>query len=183
MLLFAPIAVARRRMSPLWGAPALLWATPFLDSAGTAWRSAVLLGVVFLLGGFLLRRGLAARGAAGLDEPARRLGYSRIQRGWPMAIAYIQEFTIVDDDRTTAGYDAVAARLGDATIPGLIVHTAGFDEDAGVFRIFEVWESRDDAVRFQEETLGPILGEVMGSLENVAPPSRDGFYELHDLLP
>ncbi len=48
-----------------------------------------------------------------------------------MAVAYVQEFKIIDDDRTTEGYDAVAARLGDATIPGLILHTAGFDEDGG----------------------------------------------------
>jgi hypothetical protein len=101
-----------------------------------------------------------------------------------MAVAYVQEFKIVDDDRTTAGYDAVAARLGDATIPGLILHTAGFDEDGGVFRIFDVWESKEAAVSFQEGTLGPILAEVMGSLEPApAPPSRDGFYEIHDLLP
>jgi hypothetical protein len=100
-----------------------------------------------------------------------------------MAVAYVQEFKIVDDDRTTAGYDAVAAQLGDAAIPGLILHTAGFDEDGGVFRIFDVWESKEAAVSFQEETLGPILADVMGSLENAAPPSRDGFYDLHDLLP
>jgi hypothetical protein len=101
-----------------------------------------------------------------------------------MAVAYVQEFKIIDDDRTTAGYDAVAARLGDTTIPGLILHTAGFDEDGGVFRIFDVWESHEDAVRFQEETLGPILGEVMGARDDAPePPSRDGFYELHDILP
>ena len=67
-----------------------------------------------------------------------------------MAVAYVQEFKIIDDDRTTEGYDAVAARLGDAPIPGLILHTAGFDEDGGVFRIFDVWESHEAAVRFQE---------------------------------
>jgi hypothetical protein len=101
-----------------------------------------------------------------------------------MAVAYVQEFKIIDDDRTTEGYDAVAARLGDATIPGLILHTAGFDEDAGVFRILDVWESREAATAFQEGTLNPILGEVMGAREDApAPPSRDGFYELHDIIP
>jgi hypothetical protein len=101
-----------------------------------------------------------------------------------VAVAYIQEFTIVDDDRTTTGYDAVAARLGDATIPGLLLHTAGFDEDGGVFRIFDIWESREAAVNFQEGTLGPILAEVMGAREDAPPPpSRDGFYELHDIIP
>jgi hypothetical protein len=101
-----------------------------------------------------------------------------------MAVAYVQEFDLIDDDRTTEGYDAVAARLGDTTIPGLIVHTAGFDEDGGVFRIFDVWESREAADRFIQETLGPILGEVMGGREDTPPPpTRETFYELHDVLP
>ena len=30
-----------------------------------------------------------------------------------------------------------------ALLTGLLIHTAGFDEDAGVFRIFDVWESRE----------------------------------------
>jgi hypothetical protein len=100
-----------------------------------------------------------------------------------MAVAYVQEFKIVGDDRTTVGYDAVSARVGTAPIPGLIVHTAGFDEDAGVFRIFDVWESREAAQGFIEGTLNPILAEVMAGRDDAPPPDRDSFYELHDVLP
>jgi len=43
--------------------------------------------------------------------------------------------------RTTANYDAVDDRLTDEEAPsGLILHCAGFDEDAGVFRIVNVWD-------------------------------------------
>jgi Glycosyltransferase family 87 len=55
VLLFAPLAVVQRRLSVLWGVPALLWATPYLDSAGTVWRPVVLLGVTLFLGTLLLR--------------------------------------------------------------------------------------------------------------------------------
>src|SRR6202142_367661 len=97
-----------------------------------------------------------------------------------MAVAYLQEFKLVDDDRTTAMYDAVSERaLSTLGIKGLIVHTAGFDEDAGVFRIFDVWETREDADRWIAETLNPILGELMaGRDEAPTPPDRDSFYEL-----
>src|SRR5207302_729916 len=58
-----------------------------------------------------------------------------------MAVAFIQEFKIQGDDRSTTNYDTVSERLNTRNDPpeGGIVHTAGFDEDAGVFRIFDVW--------------------------------------------
>ena len=100
-----------------------------------------------------------------------------------MAVAMIQEFKITD--RSTDGYDEVARRVREATngnVPGLVVHTAGFDEDAGVFRILDVWKSRADADRFIEQTLNPILGEVMAGRDDAPPPDREGFYELHDVI-
>ena len=58
-----------------------------------------------------------------------------------MAIAFIQEFTI--QDRSTTNYDAISERLrAGPAAEGLILHTAGFDDDAGVFRVFDVWETR-----------------------------------------
>jgi hypothetical protein len=101
-----------------------------------------------------------------------------------MAVAFVQEFKIVGDDRSTANYDAVSERaLATGPIKGLIVHTAGFDEGSGVFRIFDVWETREDADRWMEQTLNPILGEIMAGRDDAPPPDRDGFYELHDVLP
>src|SRR4051812_548660 len=67
------------------------------------------------------------------------------QRRHRMAVAVIQEFPIEGDDRTTTNYDRVQEALGTRTDrpAGGLVHTAGFDEEAGVFRVFDVWESRE----------------------------------------
>ena len=97
-----------------------------------------------------------------------------------MAVAFIQEFRI--DDRSTTNYDAVSARLGGVTPEGGIIHTAGFDDDAGVFRIFDVWETREQGERFMQETLQPILEELLASSPDLPPPTREGWYELHDVM-
>ena len=66
-----------------------------------------------------------------------------------MAIAYVQEFTIKDGDTSTTNYDAVNSALNLQEAPdGLLIHTAGFDHDAGVFRIFDVWETREQGEKF-----------------------------------
>ena len=90
-----------------------------------------------------------------------------------MAIAFIQEFTIVDGDTSTTNYDAVVAKLGlqGAAPQGLLLHSAGFDHDAGVFRIFDVWETRADGERFMKEKLEPIIE----SLSPAAAQSREEF--------
>jgi hypothetical protein len=102
-----------------------------------------------------------------------------------MAIAYIQEFEIKDGDTSTTNYDAVVAalNLGDAP-DGLIVHTAGFDDGAGLFRIFDVWESREQGQRFIDQQLNPVIEPMMaGAAEgDFAPPTREAWYELHDTL-
>ena len=83
-----------------------------------------------------------------------------------MAIAYIQEFAIRDGKTSTANYDAVVAALDLQDAPdGLIVHTAGFDLDAGVFRIFDVWESRAQGQRFMDERLNPVIEPMMAGRE------------------
>jgi hypothetical protein len=99
-----------------------------------------------------------------------------------MAIAYVQEFPI--RDRDTSGYDAVVAKLNLQQAPdGLLLHTAGFDDDAGVFRIFDVWETREQGQRFLDEQLDPVIGPMAAAAgDDFAPPTRDGWYELHDVL-
>jgi hypothetical protein len=97
-----------------------------------------------------------------------------------MAVAYIQEFPI--QDRSTTNYDAVAAKLRDLTPEGGIIHTAGFDDDAGVFRIFDVWETREHAERFMQERLQPILEELTAGSADLQPPTREAWYELHDVM-
>ena len=99
-----------------------------------------------------------------------------------MAVAFVQEFEIVSGDRSTTNYDAVAERLGGEIPAGLIVHTAGFDEERGVFRILDVWESEADARRFIDERLMPIVEELLAGRTDAPPPSREYFYELHDTI-
>jgi len=103
-----------------------------------------------------------------------------------MAFVFFQEFNVSDDDRSTTNYDAVAERLDVASNPpsGLIVHTAGWDEDNGTFRIVDVWEAREDFERFFQDRLQPTLDELMPQLDtaNAGPPDREGQYQTHDVF-
>jgi hypothetical protein len=59
-----------------------------------------------------------------------------------VAVAFLQEWPIRDGDTSTTNYDAISAELNLQQAPdGLLIHTAGFDHDSGLFRIFDVWES------------------------------------------
>ena len=105
-----------------------------------------------------------------------------------MAVAYVQEFAIKDGDTSTTNYDAVTAALDLQAAPdGLLIHTAGFDLDAGVFRIFDVWETREHGERFINDRLNPIIEPMIAAAgmnpdANFDPPSREGWYELHDTI-
>lgn len=101
-----------------------------------------------------------------------------------MAIAFVQEFKIVDGDTSTTNYDAVAEELGREAPEGLIVHTAGFDHDRGVFRVFDVWESREAGQRFMDDKLMPIIERMAAGRdeEDFRPPDAESWYELHDVM-
>ena len=102
-----------------------------------------------------------------------------------MAVAYIQEFPIVEGDHSTTNYDAIVEALDLTEAPdGLIVHTAGFDSQDGVFRIFDVWETREQGERFTTEQLGPILERFMAEAAegDFEPPTLDSWYDLHDTM-
>ena len=99
-----------------------------------------------------------------------------------MAVVYIQEFAF--KDWSTKNYDWAKEQIGDEPIDGLIIHTAGFDEDANVFRIMDVWESRERADRFLQERVQPMMDKGVEALpdpSNATPPTRETFYELNDL--
>jgi hypothetical protein len=88
-----------------------------------------------------------------------------------MAIAYVQEFTIKDGDMSTTNYDAVTSALNLQEAPdGMLIHTAGFDHNAGVFRIFDVWETREQGEKFIKERLNPII-EPMAAAATQDPSS------------
>jgi hypothetical protein len=98
-------------------------------------------------------------------------------------VAYIQEFPIAD--RSTTNYDFIADKIGDRPFDGLIAHSAGFDDDAGVFRILDIWETREQAERFLAEQVQPLVEQGPTSFPNpetFTEPTRDGFYELHHVV-
>ncbi len=105
-----------------------------------------------------------------------------------MAIAYLQEFAIQGGDTSTTNYDSVSAALNLQGAPdGLLIHTAGFDHDAGVFRILDVWETREHGERFINERLNPIIEPMIAAAAqnpdaNFDPPSREAWYELHESI-
>ena len=105
-----------------------------------------------------------------------------------MAIAYLQEFAIQSGDTSTTNYDSVSAALNLQGAPdGLLIHTAGFDHDAGVFRILDVWETREHGEKFITEKLNPIIEPMVAKAaesgdETFAPPTRETWYELHDSM-
>jgi hypothetical protein len=105
-----------------------------------------------------------------------------------MAIAYVQEFTIQNGDTSTTNYDSVSAALELKDAPdGLLIHTAGFDHEAGVFRIFDVWRTREQGEKFINERLMPIIEPMAAAAqqsgdESFTPPSRETWYELHDSM-
>jgi hypothetical protein len=101
-----------------------------------------------------------------------------------MSVAFVQEWDLEGDDRSTTNYDLVASKLGEqgGTPEGLLAHAAGFSEDAGVFRILDVWESKEQAQKFLDETLMPIVTEFLSGQRDAGPPTRQYFYELHDFV-
>ena len=93
-----------------------------------------------------------------------------------MAYARYVEFE-ASDDRSTPTYDGVQAKIGADRPPSLIFHSAGFD-DGGVFRIYEVWESKDDAERFFDERIMPAVQEASEGEPQL--PKVQELYELHN---
>jgi hypothetical protein len=112
----------------------------------------------------------------------------KIPRRLDMAVAFVQEFEIQDGDTSTTNYDAVIAELDLQDVPdGLLIHTAGFDHEAGVFRIFDVWETREQGETFINDRLGPITERMAAAAgergdESFTPPDRQGWYDLHDTM-
>ncbi len=98
-----------------------------------------------------------------------------------MAVAFIQEWK--DATSGTRNYDLVAPKVdAESNKPeGLIAHTAGRGSN-GVWRIFDIWESREHAERFQEERIMPVVHELMQQNSDMRPPDLIDTYELHDLV-
>jgi hypothetical protein len=89
-----------------------------------------------------------------------------------MAWGFISELPVSLDD-----YDRLNAEIG-ADPKGLILHTAS--EHNGKARIIDVWESKEDYERFENDTLMPALGRIGMAAPTDAPPQRDEF-EIHNM--
>jgi hypothetical protein len=62
---------------------------------------------------------------------------------------------------------------------GLLIHIAGFDDEYGVFRIVNVWATREQGQAYLDEHVMPADRAVLGDVRWPAPPTRQGFYPLH----
>src|SRR3954465_10291262 len=69
-----------------------------------------------------------------------------------MPVAVVQEWLEEETDRSTTNYDALHERIMQSgPIEGFLLHAAGFTGRG--FRIFAVWETREQFDRFVEQRL------------------------------
>jgi hypothetical protein len=98
-----------------------------------------------------------------------------------MPVAFILEFPI--GDRSTENYDFLMRKLAGEQIDGLLVHTAGFDDDTGVWRQVDIWETQEQGERFMQQMMEMVTPESLPRPDTAAePPSRQASYELHGFL-
>ena len=74
-------------------------------------------------------------------------------------------------------YEKVRAQLGLDRAAGGIVHAAGPSPNGG-WRVLEVWESQEDAMRFRDERLMPAF-DAAGVPRPDGPPE---IWELHTYI-
>ena len=95
-----------------------------------------------------------------------------------MSVAVVQDWVEEETDRSTTNYDALHERIMESgPIEGFLLHAAGFTGHG--FRIFEVWESREDQERFMRDRLMPLVQEL------ASDPGREPqqtVYELHNFM-
>jgi hypothetical protein len=99
-----------------------------------------------------------------------------------MAVVMIQE---QPEMFRTETYDEVNSRLDLKNQPpeGLIAHTLGQGED-GVWRVVDIWESREAHDRFSEERLMPTIRDVLseqGVDVDQMPELKRTMYETYDV--
>ena len=88
-----------------------------------------------------------------------------------MSVAFVREFPGASAD----DFDRLRAELGADPPRGLILHVAGPGTEG--WRTIDVWETRADSVRYEQEQLGPAIERT--GLAPAAPPSE---LSVHHLL-
>src|SRR3954452_9029093 len=95
-----------------------------------------------------------------------------------MPVAVVQEWLREGNDRSHTTYAALHERITESgPIEGFLPHAAGFTGHG--FRIFEVWESREQFDRFVEERLLAVRREIAPS--DARQPELT-VYELHGFV-
>jgi hypothetical protein len=74
-------------------------------------------------------------------------------------------------------YEQVRAKLGLDQPAGGIFHCAGPSPDGG-WRVLEVWESREEAMRFREERLLPAFEAIGVPTDGIVPE----FWPIHNVM-
>jgi len=59
---------------------------------------------------------------------------------------------------------------------GLIIHTAG--ETPEGWYIYDVWESKEKFLSFNENMVGPAMQEIVGDAPQEGPPLEPQFYDI-----
>ena len=93
-----------------------------------------------------------------------------------MAYAFVQDVPV-----DVAFYKRVVEGLGDEPPAGLIVHLA-VERPEGGLRYIDVWESEDDADRFGEERLHPVVHPLLSDIfggQLPPEPARDPLPVIH----
>ena len=63
------------------------------------------------------------------------------------------------------------------------LHAAGFDDGNGVWRMVDIWESREQADRFMERMMNMVRPEELPRPDTATEkPMRESYYELHDFV-
>lgn len=92
---------------------------------------------------------------------------------------------ILPEQVTVETYEAVNQKLNERGVDvpsGLKFHAAGRSEDGRV-RIIEVWDSRSDFDRFNDEHLTPAISEVSGAPPDQMPSAEHVWFSVHTQLP
>jgi hypothetical protein len=74
---------------------------------------------------------------------------------------------IVDTEATMADYRKVLAEIGNEAPAGRLAHAVGSTDDG--LRFIDIWESREDAHRFEQDHLFPAFVKVLSDRRSSRP--------------
>ena len=88
-------------------------------------------------------------------------------------MSYAFFYDVPGDERM---YEQVKAQIGEEQPKGLVLHLV-VKREAGL-RHFNVWESRQEWERFQQERVAPAVTEVLATVGVTEPPPRPEAHEM-----